>query len=380
MRLSRCLVVLFVLLVASTLRVSTEQPSEPPPPSTDRPDSVALKWRHIGPSAFGGRIDDIDVVAQNRAIMFVATASGGIFKSVNAGVTWTPVFDADGGALSIGDIALAPSDHNIVWAGTGEPNNRQSSSWGDGVYKSVDGGIRWHHMGLKDSHHIGRIVIHPTNPDIVYVAALGHLWGPNQERGLYKTIDGGKTWRNVLSVNADTGVVDVALDADGRTLFAAAYERRRRGWGFVGGGPNGGLFRSLDGGETWERLAAGLPGGIVGRIGVEIAKSDPNIVYAVYEHKEGGVFRSQDRGATWVRMNPLNPRPSYYSQIRVDPQNPHKVWILGGTLAVSIDGGKTFTTERTGERIHVDHHALWIDPKNPESLALGNDGGLLHLA
>jgi photosystem II stability/assembly factor-like uncharacterized protein len=376
MRASRCLPWSLAILIASTLTVATEQAPAGAHSSGDRIASGALKWRHIGPSSFGGRIDDIDAVADNPAIMFVAAASGGIFKTVNAGVTWAPVFDSDGGALSIGDIAIAPSDHNIVWAGTGEPNNRQSSSWGDGVYKSVDGGIRWRHMGLEDSHHIGRIVIHPTNPEIVYVAALGHLWGPNKERGLYKTVDGGRTWRNVLSVNADTGVVDVALDTDGRTLFAAAYERRRRGWGFVGGGPNGGLFRSLDSGETWERLAAGLPAGTVGRIGVEIAKSDPNIVFAIYEHKDGGVFRSQDRGATWVRMNPLNPRPSYYSQIRIDPQNPHKVWVLGGTLAVSIDAGKTFSTEGTGERIHVDHHALWIHPKNPDHLALGNDGGL----
>ena len=180
----------------------------PPVPSLD-----ALEWRHIGPSSFGGRIDDIEAVADNPSIIFVATASGGIFKTVNAGVTWAPVFDADGGSLSIGDVAIAPSDRNVVWAGTGEPNNRQSSSWGDGVYKSIDGGTAWHHMGLKDSHHVGRIVIHPPNPDIVYVAALGHLWGPNDERGLFKTVDGGKTWRKVLFVNADTGVVDVAIDS-----------------------------------------------------------------------------------------------------------------------------------------------------------------------
>lgn len=336
----------------------------------------ALKWRHIGPSSYGGRIDDIEAVADQPSVIFVATASGGIFKTVNAGVTWAPVFDADGGSLSIGDVAIAPSDRNVVWAGTGEPNNRQSSSWGDGVYKSLDGGLTWRHMGLKESHHVGRIVIHPSNPDVVYVAALGHLWGANDERGLFKTVDGGKTWRKVLFINADTGLVDVAIDRDGRTLFAAAYERRRRAWGYVGGGPNGGLFRSLDGGETWERLGNGLPAGTVGRIGVEIAKSDPNIVYAVYEHKSGGVFRSADRGATWVRMNPLNPRASYYSQVRIDPTNAHKVWLLAGTLAVSIDDGKTFTTEGTGERIHVDHHALWIDPKNPDHLMLGNDGGL----
>ena len=195
------------------------------------------------------------------SIMFVATASGGIFKTVNAGVTWAPVFDADGGSLSIGDIAIAPSDRNIVWAGTGEPNNRQSSSWGDGVYKSVDGGdhVAPHGPEGQPPHRPHRRSIRPI-PRSSTSPRWATCGDPNAERGLYKTVDGGKNWRNVLSINADTGVVDVALDADGRTLFAAAYQRRRRGWGFVGGGPNGGLFRSLDGGETWERLAAGLPG------------------------------------------------------------------------------------------------------------------------
>lgn len=362
---------LALILSASTLGIARQ-------PALDAPGSGAgqFQWRHIGPSSYGGRIDDIEAVVGRPATLFVGTASGGIFKTVNHGVTWKPVFDAHGGALSIGDLAIAPSDPNVIWAGTGEPNNRQSSSWGDGVYKSLDGGEHWSHMGLRDTHHIGRIVIHPTNPDTVYVAALGHLWGPNEERGLYKTTDGGRSWRKVLAINADTGVVDVALDADGRTLFAAAYQRRRRAWGFVGGGPHGGLHRSLDGGETWEKLAGGLPAGDVGRIGVEISKSHPEIVYAIYESKSGGVFRSEDRGTTWTRMSSMNPRPSYYSQIRIDPRNPNKIWVLGGSLSLSIDAGKTFESEATQRLIHVDHHALWIDPNNPDHLALGNDGGL----
>src|SRR5256885_176891 len=206
--------------------------AQPSPLSLDH-----IGWRHVGPASFGGRIDDVEAVASNPSIIFVGTASGGVFKSVNNGVTWTPVFDRDGSALSIGDIAIAPSDPNLIWVGTGEANNRQSSSWGDGVYKSLDGGETWKHMGLKDTHHIGRIVVHPKNPDVVYVAAMGHLWGPNEQRGLYRTIDGGKTWRKVLNIDNDTGVGDVAIDEDGRTLFASAYQRRRRGWGFVGGGP-----------------------------------------------------------------------------------------------------------------------------------------------
>jgi photosystem II stability/assembly factor-like uncharacterized protein len=335
-----------------------------------------ITWRHIGPAAFGGRIDDIEAVAGNPSIIFVGAASGGVFKSVNNGVTWKPVFDKDGTSLSIGDIAIAPSDPNIVWAGTGEANNRQSSSWGDGAFKSVDGGETWTQMGLRDTHHVGRIVIHPTNPNVVFVAALGHLWGPNEERGLYRTNDGGRTWDRVLKIDSDTGVVDVAIDGDGRTLFAAAYQRRRRGWGFGGGGPGSGLYRSLDGGDTWQKLGGGLPEGTVGRIGVEISRSDPKIVYAVVEHKDGGVFRSEDRGTTWTKQNSLDQRPSYYSQIRIDPRNPNKVWQLASPLFVSIDAGKTWRSNDTGDKIHVDHHALWIDPNNPDHLMLGNDGGL----
>ena len=335
-----------------------------------------ITWRHIGPASFGGRIDDIEAVPGNPSTMFVGTASGGVFKSVNNGVTWTTTFDRDASALSIGDIAIAPSDPNVIWIGSGEANNRQSSSWGDGVYKSVDGGDTWKHMGLKETHHIGRMAIHPSNPDVVFAAAMGHLWGPNEERGLYRTKDGGKTWQQVLFINRDTGIGEVAIDADGRTVYAASYQRRRRGFGFVGGGPGAALFRSLDGGDTWEKLSQGLPAGDLGRIGVDISKSRPNIVYAVIEHKSaGGVYRSDDRGATWTRQSGTNPRPSYYSQIRVDPTNPDKVWILG-SFAVSLDGGKTFRSEHTSDRIHTDHHALWIDPANPDHLLLGNDGGL----
>ena len=302
-----------------------------------------LSWRHIGPASFGGRIDDIEAVSGNPSIIFVGTASGGVFKSVNKGITWKPVFDRDATALSIGDIAIAPSDPNLVWVGTGESNNRQSSSWGDGVYKSADGGDTWTHVGLRDSQHVGRIAIHPKDPNIVLVAAMGHLWGPNEERGVYRTKDGGKTWQKVLAVDNDTGAGDVVIGADGRTVFAATYQRRRRAWGFVGGGPGSAIYRSFDGGDTWERLSRGLPQGEMGRIGVEAARSDPNIIYAVIEHLgQGGVYRSDDRGTTWKRQNALNPRPSYYSQIRVDPKNPDKVWVLEG-VHVSLDGGKTFT-------------------------------------
>jgi len=334
-----------------------------------------IRWRQIGPAAFGGRIDDIEAVAGKPHIIFIAAASGGIFKSEDNGVTWKAVFDEEGTSLSIGDIAIAPVDENIIWAGTGEPNGRQSSSWGDGVFKSIDGGETWRLMGLSDTHHVGRIVIHPRNPDIVFVAALGHLWGPNEERGLFRTRDGGKTWDKVLFFNENAGAVDVAIEENGRVVYAALYQRQRRAWGFIGGGPHSGLYRSQDGGDTWEKLTRDLPEGDTGRIGIAISKSHPQIVYAIIENKKGGVYRSEDRGKSWAFMNELNPRPMYYSQIRVDPMNPNKVWVLGTYLHVSIDGGKTFSKDKTGEKIHSDHHALWINPDNPEHLLLGGDGG-----
>ncbi|MEP6730086.1 MAG: hypothetical protein ABJE10_05590, partial [bacterium] len=300
------------------------------------PDSA---WRHIGPAAFGGRVDDIEAVEDDPRIIFVGTASGGVFRSRNNGVTWDPVFDADGAALSIGDIAIAPSDKNVVWVGTGEANGRQSSTWGDGVYRSRDGGTTWKNMGLRETQQIGRVVVDARDPNTVFVAAAGHLWGPNEQRGLYRTRDGGLTWRKVLGVDDNTGVIDVALARDGRTVFAATYMRRRRGFGFVGGGETSGLWRSLDGGDSWERLTNGLPSGNTGRIGIDIARSNSDIVYVTLEHRAGGVFRSVDRGTTWTRQNALQDRPGYFSQIRVDPRNADRVWLLGTSLYVSIDGG-----------------------------------------
>ena len=334
-----------------------------------------LKLRNIGPANMGGRIDDFAVVEDSPHIIYAGTASGGVWKTVNNGVTWEPIFDSQE-TSTIGDIAVAPSNTDIVWVGTGEPNNRQSSSWGNGVYKSTDGGKTWKNMGLGDTHHIGRVVIHPTNPDIVYVAALGHLWGPNKERGLYKTSDGGKTWTNTKFIDENTGFVDVAMDPENPdTLYAAAYQRRRRGWGFDGGGPGSGLFKTTDGGETWVRLTSGLPGGITGRIGLDIYRKNPNIVYAVVEHKQGGIYRSEDKGFTWRRMSRTNPRPMYYSQIRIDPNNDQRIWVLGARMHMSEDGGKKFNTNYV-TRIHGDHHAMWINPKNSDHMIVGSDGGI----
>jgi photosystem II stability/assembly factor-like uncharacterized protein len=337
-----------------------------------------LEFREIGPAVMGGRIDDFAVVESNPNIVYVGTASGGVWRTTNNGTTWTPVFDKEG-VSTIGDIAIAPSDPAVVWVGTGEPNNRQSSSWGDGIYKSLDAGKTWQRMGLAATHHIGRIVIHPKNPDVVYAAALGHLWGPNPDRGVYKTTDGGKTWNQVLKINDDTGVSDIAMDPESPdTLYAAAYERRRTPFGFNGGGPGSAIYKTTDGGATWKKLTKGLPyenGGDTGRIGLDIYRKDPNIVYAIVQHEKGGTYRSEDKGETWKKMGDTNPRPSYYSQIRIDPTNDLRIWELGAQMYYSEDGGKTFSTQRV-KGIHGDFHAMWIDPADSNHVITGCDGGI----
>jgi photosystem II stability/assembly factor-like uncharacterized protein len=348
----------------------------------DQPNAVDklknLELREIGPAVMGGRIDDFAVVESNPNIVFVGVAAGGVWKTTNNGTTWTPVFDKEA-VSTIGDIAIAPSDPSVVWVGTGEPNNRQSSSWGDGAYKSLDGGKTWQKMGLAATHHIGRIVIHPRNPDVVYVAALGHLWGPNPERGVYKTTDGGKTWSQVLKINDDTGVSDIAMDPQSPDiLYAAAYERRRTPYGFNGGGTNSAIYKTIDGGATWKKLTKGLPyenGGETGRIGLDIYRKDPNIVYAIVQHEKGGTFRSDDKGETWKKMGDTNPRPSYYSQIRIDPNNDLRIWELGAQMFYSEDGGKKFATDRV-KGIHGDFHAMWIDPADSNHMIAGSDGGI----
>ncbi len=334
-----------------------------------------LHWRAIGPAITGGRIDDIAVDESRPDTIYVGAATGGVWKTVNGGTTWTPIFD-DFGTTSIGDIAVSRSNPNIVWVGTGEANNRQSSSWGNGIYKSTDGGASWTFMGLADTKHIGRIVVHPTNPDIVYVAAAGHLLGPNRERGLFKTTDGGKTWTNTKFIDENTGFIDVAMDPrDPDTLYAAAYQRQRKAYGFNGGGPGSGLYKTTDAARTWTRVEGGLPTGNVGRIGIDIYRKNPNVVYVAYEHKDGGIFRSDDRGKTWKKMSALQPRPLYFSQIRVDPQDDRRIYMLGTSLFVSDDGGRTFRSDGA-RNVHVDHHAMWIDPANPSTIWLGNDGGV----
>lgn len=339
-----------------------------------------LSWRAIGPAVMGGRTVDIDAVEKKPWIIYAAIGPSGVWKSENAGVTWSPVF-AHEATVSVGDVTIAQSHPDIVWVGTGEATCRNSVTIGDGVYKSTDGGKTWQNMGLKETRHISRIVINPGDPNIVYVAAMGHLWGPNEERGIYKTIDGGKTWKKILYVNADTGFADLAMDPqDSLVLYAAAYDHRRLPYHFSSGGLGSGIYKTTDGGETWTRLTKDLPEGILGRIGLATARSAPGVVYALIEHKDGGLWRSEDRGETWKRMGDLqtfrrvNTRPFYYSQIHVDPTNDKVVYVLSTGLHVSSDGGQKFRAIGTG--IHPDHHALWINPSNPLHLIEGNDGGI----
>ncbi|HEY3130762.1 MAG TPA: glycosyl hydrolase [Acidobacteriota bacterium] len=335
-----------------------------------------LKWREIGPAAQGGRTVAFAVDPANKKVIYAATATGGLWKTINNGTTWTAVFSREK-SVSLGDVAVDPSDSNIVWVGTGEPNNQRSSSYGDGVYKSVSGGRHWQHMGLEKSGHVGRIVVHPKDGNIVYVAVPGLLWGPSAERGLFKTADGGKTWDKVLYISNNTGVVDLVMDPrDANVLYAAAYQRRRHDYTFVGGGPESGIYKSVDAGKSWTKLTEGLPAEDKGRIGLAIAASNPDTVYAIVEARQrGGLYRSTDRGATWEFRNGYNSIPWYFGQVRVDPKNSDRVYVLGVPLAVSSDGGRTFRMD--GARgAHSDQHALWIDPDDTNHMILGNDGGV----
>ncbi len=335
-----------------------------------------LQFRSIGPATMGGRLDDIAVVESDPRIIYIGAAAGGLFKTVNGGITWQALFAGQPNP-SIGDIAIAPSNPSIVYVGTGEPNNRQSSSWGDGVYKTMDAGATWTHLGLKESHHIGRIVVHPTDPNIVYVAALGDLWGPNKERGVYRSLDGGASWSQTLAIDADTGVSDIAIDPQSpNILYAAAYQRRRTVFGFNGGGPGSGLYRSTDSGAHWTKLTRGLPAGDVGRCALDVYRKNTNVLYALVEHRTlGGVYRSEDKGVSWSRMSDTDPRPMYFSQIRIDPNNDLKIWLGGVNIYMSEDGGRNFVQTRFA-RVHSDVHAIWIDPANSDHLLSGNDGGI----
>jgi len=364
-----------------------------------------ISFRSIGPTRQGGRFVDFAVPLQQPNTFYAATGSGGLWKTVNNGQTFEPIFDNEK-VFSIGDIAIAPSAPDILWVGTGEANNSRSTYWGNGLYKSEDGGKTWKHMGLEESHHIGRIIVHPEDPDVVYVAALGHLYSENPERGLYKTADGGLTWIKVLEVKAggrDIGVVDAVMSPENPdVLYAAAYDRLRKPWTFQLGGPGSGIYKTTDGGKTWKKLAGGLPDGILGRIGLTVYPKNPDVLYAEIENAnkpglsqaerwqeiiegkssrgmiDGEIYRSDDAGETWTKVSPekrsIGGSPGYYyGQIIVDPNDDKKVFVLSVGVIGSRDGGRTWVQPF---RFGGDNHALWIDPKDSNHMLLGYDHGM----
>jgi photosystem II stability/assembly factor-like uncharacterized protein len=428
--------VLSLFLASAIALHAHQQPSAPPesrPPEQARETPVLerspalpqlnevlfknLKARSIGPATPGGRVSEIAIDPRNPAVFFVGFSTGGLFKTADNGVTFDAVFDKEA-VQSIGAVAIAPSNTDVVWVGTGEASDRNTAEWGNGVYRSVDGGSSWEHVGLDNSRVIGRIVAHPTNPDTAYVAAGGNLWADGGERGLFKTMDGGKTWKAVLQApapqNAVLGCVDVAIDpSNPDVVYAAMYARRRTPWSFAfgldltGGQDLGGIYKSVNGGGSWKKLTNGLPGA-TGRIGLSVAAGNPKIVMAVVQSNEGGagdftdihskaggVFRSEDGGEKWTRVSDFDPRPFYFSQIRIDPANDQRVYLLGFALLVSDDGGRNFR-EDLSEKLHPDQHALAIQPGSvpapkppkPEDknkpakpgicqrLLIGNDGGV----
>jgi photosystem II stability/assembly factor-like uncharacterized protein len=364
-----------------------------------------VKWRFIGPFDLGGRCTDVAVPLGSRTVFYAGAATGGVFKTVNAGTTWEPIFD-DMPTLSVGDIAVAESDPNIVWVGTGEANIFRASEPGIGVYKSTDAGKTWKHMGLEGTYTIGRVVIHPKNPDIVYIAATGHEWTTNPDRGVYKTIDGGATWQKVLYVNEKVGSNDLVMDpANPDTLYAATWNRIRRRWSDPVPGGEDGLYKTTDGGKTWTPINSGLPDtNFTGRIGIDLCRTKPSTIYAYVDNHTPGVepkpgekdsygrprqrgivgaevYRSDDAGASWRKVSPPGMERfggTYgwvFAQIRVDPNSPETIYIMGLGLSKSVDGGKTYAG-LYGEGLHGDHHGLWIDPLDSSHLINNNDGGV----
>lgn len=399
-----------------------------------------FRFRSIGPASMGGRIDDIAVSESNPNIIYLGYATSGVWKSVNNGTTFEPVFDTYE-VSSVGDIAIHPTNPDIVYVGTGEPNNRQSSSFGAGMYKTTDGGKTWSYIGLRETQTIARVVIDPRNPETVYVAALGHLFGPNEERGIYKSTNGGRTWTRVKHVDENTGFTDLAIDhSNPSVLYAASYQRRRTTCCFNGGGPGSAIWKTTNGGQTWTKMTgSGLPPGTYGRIALDVSRSNPNIVMVQIEAGEvgqviqpgqgrggagggfggggynwcnnagpgrgfgggggrggeqppqpqtppalnpaqGGIFKSTNGGGSWTHVSNCNARPMYFSQLRIDPQNPNNVYVAGLPIAKSLDGGRTFATLDEsgghGDPGHVDVHAIWINPRNSNHIMNGNDGGL----
>jgi photosystem II stability/assembly factor-like uncharacterized protein len=355
----------------------------PLPTSAQAPKSPfsELHFRDIGPGVTGGRIHDIAIDPTNPAILYVGTAGGGIWKSTNKGTTWKDIFGKEDDA-SFGALAIFAKDPQIVWAGSGEQNNRQSSSWGGDVYRSTNGGETWTHVGLHDTRSIARVVLDPVDPNTAYVAAVGNLWAENPERGVFKTTDAGKTWTKVLFVDGYTGATDMVMDPrDSKVLYAATYQRLRSAGGFNGGGPGSAIYKTTDAGATWKKLENGIPAGDKGRTGLAISMSKPDVLIATIEHAtESGTYRTEDAGATWKRMSRTNPRPMYYSKPTIDPNDDKHIWLPGTSIVHSMDGGATFIEEPTSATydlgLKTDHHVLKVDPSNSNHIYVVGDGGL----
>lgn len=373
------IVVLGIAAVIAATNVAAAADAQQDPNKLMTADTLAgLAWRCIGPALSSGRVGDFAVNPDNRAHYFVAVASGGVWKTTNSGASWTPVFDAQG-SYSIGCLAMDPRNPNVVWVGTGENNSQRSVGFGDGVYRTLDGGTTWQNLGLKDSEHIGMIRIDPRDSNVVYVAAQGPLWRSGGERGLYKTTDGGVTWSRILHVSEDTGINEVHFDPrNPDVLYASAYQRRRHVWTLINGGPESAIYKSVDAGATWRKITQGIPEVDKGRIGLGVSPAAPDIVYAIVEaqDEEGGVFRSTDRGETWEkRSDYMCTSPQYYNELVCDPVDPERVYFLDTFLHVTEDGGKT-VQRAPGKHRHVDDHALWIDPADTNYLLIGCDGGV----
>ena len=380
MQITKALLTAALLFISLSViaQKKTEPVAKPKGPDSLKNISLAgLSFRSVGPAITSGRIADIAVNPNNHSEYYVAAAAGGVWKTANAGVTFNPVFDGEG-SFSIGCLAIDPTNTNVVWVGSGENNNQRVVGYGDGIYKSDDGGKSWKNMGLKNSEHIGRIAIDPTNSDIVYVAAYGPVWKSGGERGIYKTADGGKTWKQVLQVSEHTGFNEVMVDPRyPNIVYAAAHQRQRKVFTYIGGGPESALYKSTDGGATWNKMMNGIPARDLGRIGLNYSPVNPDVLYAVVEATEGkgGVFKSTDRGASWEKQSSYSTSGNYYQKIFCDPKDVNKIFVINTYMGVSKDAGKTFTN--LGEKSkHIDNHVIWINPNNTNHYLVGCDGGV----
>jgi photosystem II stability/assembly factor-like uncharacterized protein len=371
---------LALLLVSSAVFGSNQTFAQKKDSKNNTAKSVntpGISFRSIGPSLTSGRVIDLAVHPKDANTWYLAAASGGVWKTNNHGISFEPIFDGYG-SYSIGCLAMAQSNPNVIWVGTGENNNQRSVAYGDGIYKSEDGGKSFKNMGLKESQHIGKIIIHPQDENTLWVAAYGPVWNAGGERGVYKSIDGGKTWERTLFISDETGIAEIAIDpSNPNTLYAAAHQRRRHEWTYIGGGPESNLYKSIDGGKTWFEINNGLPKGEMGRLGIAVSSVDPNLVYVIVEARgdKGGIFKSTDKGASFNKMSGYNTSGNYYQELFCDPIDKDKIFVMDTWLHHSNDGGKTVVG--TGEELkHVDNHCIWIDPTNNKHWLVGCDGGL----